>query len=261
MELFSNTARWVSDRRVASKLFLLWGLCLFSAILVNMKHSPSFQYMAATRSSDFHEAVSTNINYIKRILSTPTVAQASVATSAQSIHRSRRAEESKVSAAAIATGSPATVKDALNLKSVNVDDDEPVYIPPEDKQHRHKHPTIEIPKHKDLHPMDWSDWVGTLLVGIGLMIAASGGVGGGGIIVPLLILVYGFHPKFAIPLSNFTILGSSITNMVLNFFKRHPDADRPLVDWDLILVMEPLTMAGAVRVFFFFFMITVLADV
>jgi hypothetical protein len=36
-------------------------------------------------------------------------------------------------------------------------------------------------------------------------------------------------------------------NMILNFPKIHPEARRPLVDWDLILVMEPLTMAGAVR--------------
>jgi Sulfite exporter TauE/SafE len=101
-------------------------------------------------------------------------------------------------------------------------------------------------KHKDIFPLDQSDVIGTVLVGLGLMIAASGGVGGGGILVPLLIIVYGFHPKNAIPLSNFTILGSSITNMILNFPKRHPDADRPLVDWDLILIMEPVTMAGAV---------------
>ena len=33
--------------------------------------------------------------------------------------------------------------------------------------------------------------------------------------------------------------------MILNVNKRHPLADRPLVDWDLILVMEPLTIAGA----------------
>lgn len=33
--------------------------------------------------------------------------------------------------------------------------------------------------------------------------------------------------------------------MVLNISKRHPLADRPLIDWDLILVMEPLTIAGA----------------
>lgn len=100
--------------------------------------------------------------------------------------------------------------------------------------------------HKDLFPLDHYDIIGTILVGVGLMIAASGGVGGGGILVPLLIIVFGFHPKKAIPLSNFTILGSSITNMILNLPKRHPDAERPLVDWDLILVMEPVTMAGAV---------------
>jgi len=78
------------------------------------------------------------------------------------------------------------------------------------------------------------------------MVAASGGIGGGSILVPLLILIFDFHPKHAIPLSNFTIVGSSITNMVMNIPKRHPTEDRPLVDWDLILVMEPLTMAGAV---------------
>ena len=41
--------------------------------------------------------------------------------------------------------------------------------------------------------------------------------------------VYGFEPKFAIPLSNFTILGCSIMNVLLNLSKRHPDVDRPLV--------------------------------
>ena len=114
-------------------------------------------------------------------------------------------------------------------------------------QQQYERTLQELDRHKDLFPLNHSDYVGTTLVGVGLMIAASGGVGGGGILVPLLIIVYGFHPKYAIPLSNFTILGSSITNMVLNIPKRHPDTVRPLVDWDLILVMEPLTMAGAVR--------------
>jgi len=102
--------------------------------------------------------------------------------------------------------------------------------------------------HKDLFPMDSSDFWGTLTVTLGLLVAAAGGIGGGGILVPLLILIFNFSPKFAVPLSNFTIVGSSITNMVLNIPKRHPECDRPLVDWDLILVMEPLTMAGAVSV-------------
>ena len=110
--------------------------------------------------------------------------------------------------------------------------------------------TVAVPdvpaEHKDLFPLDASDYWGIVLVSLGLVIAASGGIGGGGILVPLFILVFGFSPKHAIPLSNFTIVGSSITNMVLNITKRHPHADRPLVDWDLIMVMEPVTMIGAV---------------
>ena len=77
------------------------------------------------------------------------------------------------------------------------------------------------------------------------MIAAGGGIGGGGVLVPIYILVMGFSPKKAIPLSNITVFGGALANTILNVKKRHPLADRPLVDWDLILVMEPLTIAGA----------------
>lgn len=101
------------------------------------------------------------------------------------------------------------------------------------------------PGHKKLHPINGWDLAGVGLACIGLMIAAAGGIGGGGILVPLYILVLGFDPKHAIPLSNITIFGGAITNTLLNLSKRHPDADRPLVDWDLILVMEPLTIGGA----------------
>lgn len=80
-----------------------------------------------------------------------------------------------------------------------------------------------------------------ILASFGLMIAAAGGIGGGGILVPIFILVLRFGPKYAVPLSNITIFGGAITNTFLNMKKRHPLADRPLVDWDLILVMEPLT--------------------
>lgn len=41
-----------------------------------------------------------------------------------------------------------------------------------------------------------------------------------GILVPIFILVMGFSPKYAIPLSNVTILGGSIMNMVMNVRKR-----------------------------------------
>lgn len=106
-------------------------------------------------------------------------------------------------------------------------------------------PPIYNEEHAPLFPLTKSDVYGFTLAILGLMVAAGGGIGGGGILVPIYILIFGFSPKHAIPLSNITVFGGAIANTYLNTKKRHPLADRPLVDWDLILVMEPLTIAGA----------------
>jgi len=87
--------------------------------------------------------------------------------------------------------------------------------------------------------------IGFLVSVIGLILAAGGGIGGGGILMPIYILILEFPVKRASPLVNVTVFGGAIANTILNVPKRHPLIDRPLIDWDLILVMEPLTMAGA----------------
>ena len=109
----------------------------------------------------------------------------------------------------------------------------------------HPHKKVYSEEHEPLFPLTTSDYIGFFCAILGLMVAAGGGIGGGGILVPIYALVMGFSPKHAIPLSNITVLGGALANAVLNTSKRHPLADRPLVDWDLILVMEPLTIAGA----------------
>ena len=100
-------------------------------------------------------------------------------------------------------------------------------------------------KHKALFPLSVRDIIGFSVASIGLMISAVGGIGGGGILIPIFILIMDFSPKLAIPLSSISILGGALANSIFNFRKRHPLVDRPLIDWDLILVMEPLTIAGA----------------
>mmetsp|Transcript_32347 Transcript_32347/g.77313 ORF Transcript_32347/g.77313 Transcript_32347/m.77313 type:complete len:614 (+) Transcript_32347:232-2073(+) len=99
--------------------------------------------------------------------------------------------------------------------------------------------------HDRLIPLQANDYIGLTLAMIGLILAAGGGIGGGGILVPIYILILNFLPKHAIPLSNVTVFGGSIANTLLNWRKRHPVADRPLIDWDLIVVMEPPTLLGA----------------
>jgi uncharacterized membrane protein YfcA len=100
--------------------------------------------------------------------------------------------------------------------------------------------------HNSLFPLETSDYLGFFACLVGLMLAAGGGIGGGGILIPIYILVMGFTPKHAIPLSNVTVLGGAIANIILNARQRHPLVDRPLIDWYLILVMEPVTIAGAI---------------
>ena len=114
-----------------------------------------------------------------------------------------------------------------------------------DNQEYYKEYKAYNEQHKALYPFNSTDYRGFLCAILGLMVAAGGGIGGGGILVPIYILVMGFSPKHAIPLSNITVFGGACANTYLNTKKRHPLAERPMVDWDLILIMEPLTIAGA----------------
>ena len=55
-----------------------------------------------------------------------------------------------------------------------------------------------------LFPLTSTDYIGFGCAILGLMIAAGGGIGGGGILVPIYILIMKFNPKNAIPLSQIT---------------------------------------------------------
>eukprot|EP01083_Nonionella_stella_P288074 980491_1 len=84
---------------------------------------------------------------------------------------------------------------------------------------------------------------------IGAMIAAGGGLGGGGVFVPIYILILGYPPKFAAALSQATIFGGSIVNLIMNFRESHPNKNRshrPLTDFNTILILEPMLLGGTV---------------
>jgi Sulfite exporter TauE/SafE len=96
-----------------------------------------------------------------------------------------------------------------------------------------------------LFPLTRSDYVGFACAAIGLMIAAGGGIGGGGILVPIWLLLVKLPVKYAISTTSVTILGGGIANVLLNSFKRHPiHKDRSSVDWVLTLLVEPTQMGG-----------------
>jgi uncharacterized membrane protein YfcA len=97
-----------------------------------------------------------------------------------------------------------------------------------------------------LFPLTPLDYFGFTCTIVGLILAAGAGIGGGGILVPIYILIFEFPLKHAIPLASVTVFGGAIANNLLNARKSHPDhPGRPVIDWELILQLEPMTMAGA----------------
>lgn len=94
--------------------------------------------------------------------------------------------------------------------------------------------------------MNVYDVLALLFMACGLTISSAGGIGGGGIIVPALVIIMGMDVKTATPISNMGILGGALANTIFNMAKRHPSLDRPLIDADLSLMTTPLVIGGAV---------------
>lgn len=114
--------------------------------------------------------------------------------------------------------------------------------------------------------------------------ATAAGVGGGGIYVPIGILLLAFSPKQSSGLSQASIFGASVGGLLLNIRNQHPKSNcihdapgvaakvsegapsehklhrpdllkedpdataysRPLIDYDMALFLSPMVMAGAV---------------
>lgn len=80
---------------------------------------------------------------------------------------------------------------------------------------------------------------------VGASLCSAGGVGGGGLFIPLFNLLLGFDAKSAAALSNFMILGGSVANVGWNIQQEHPFlAGHPLIDFDVALLLQPNMLLG-----------------
>ncbi|KAG7393888.1 hypothetical protein PHYPSEUDO_000065 [Phytophthora pseudosyringae] len=97
-----------------------------------------------------------------------------------------------------------------------------------------------------LSEMDVYDALAIAFMVLGLAVSSAGGVGGGVIMVPAMVLIMGFDIKRATPISNVAILGGAVANAWFNMRKRHPTVDRPLIDPELAFGMIPVVIGGTV---------------
>lgn len=101
--------------------------------------------------------------------------------------------------------------------------------------------------HKLLWPMVGADVEAMILAFFATALAASGGIGGGGLLVPLFILVEDFEADLASPLSSATITGGAIVGYLLYCFRWHPlypAVQRPLIDYETVLIILPSLLTG-----------------
>ncbi|EOD37799.1 hypothetical protein EMIHUDRAFT_225052 [Emiliania huxleyi CCMP1516] len=89
------------------------------------------------------------------------------------------------------------------------------------------------------------DLLGSLCAFLTVTVASIGGIGGGGLLVPLYMMVLQLG-RFAIPLSKATICGAALANFAIQSRRRHPLADRPVIAYNVAVVFEPMTLAGTV---------------
>merc|ERR1719502_2226210 len=86
----------------------------------------------------------------------------------------------------------------------------------------------------------------TLLVLVLGSLAAGAGIGGGGLFVPIYMVLLGAGPKGAVPLSKATILGGAIGNFLTLSRARHPKAERPMIDYEASTFMQSGELLGVV---------------
>ena len=84
-----------------------------------------------------------------------------------------------------------------------------------------------------------------MIIPIVLALANVGGVGGGGLVIPIIMALFMFTTKEAIAISGFTILCGSVARFIVTGNQKHPDKDATMIDYGIVIVMMPLVLVGS----------------
>ncbi|PFH36560.1 hypothetical protein BESB_047520 [Besnoitia besnoiti] len=76
-------------------------------------------------------------------------------------------------------------------------------------------------------------------------VCVTAGTGGGAIFVPLMQLLMRFTTHEATATSQCLMTGSALAGLCINFVRRNPKADMPLIDMDMVLLLGPMQMCGS----------------
>nr|GMC49050.1 sulfite exporter TauE/SafE family protein 3 [Ipomoea batatas] len=125
------------------------------------------------------------------------------------------------------------------LRSINATNNYSTFVKslrePKASGHNHVWPELKF---------GWKIVVGSIIGFLGAAFGSVGGVGGGGIFVPMLTLVLRFDPKSATAISKCMITGAAVSTVYCNLRLRHPTMEMPVIDYDLAMLMQPMLLLG-----------------
>lgn len=75
--------------------------------------------------------------------------------------------------------------------------------------------------------------------------ANVGGIGGGGLTIPLLITFWGFNTKESIALSGSMQFVGSVVRYFYSVNSKHPEKSATHIDYGIVIVMLPLVVLGS----------------
>jgi len=106
-------------------------------------------------------------------------------------------------------------------------------------------PKNKVCLHKQLFPMLQQDLLLFVSMFLIAVCAGAAGIGGGGLNVPILMMINAFGIKEAVPLSHAAVMGNAFAQLLVNGRQRHPDApNRPLIHYELAILALPAQLGG-----------------
>lgn len=103
-----------------------------------------------------------------------------------------------------------------------------------------------ICNHKTLFPITSKETAGLfVIIGVG-MIAIAGGLGGGSLFVPLMMIFFDMNAHHAVPLSNALTFANSVVKYAFSTNEKHPYiSHRPVIDFNVAIIFTPMMMLGS----------------
>jgi hypothetical protein len=106
----------------------------------------------------------------------------------------------------------------------------------------------DLDKKKCVHKKIFSnfnkEFIGLVTIVFGSALSNAGGIGGGGLLIPILLLIMNFYTHEAIPISKLMIFTGALTSFFLGFRQKHPTRNSITIDYNIPLLLVPLLLFG-----------------